>query len=505
VSKPKLNTSISTIILSAILLAGSLTQFAKGQESDGKVHLTINSFPHSQVYLETSRGPSYLGLSGTKLLVEPPALLDAKGKFSQFGQGTLLLKKEGHEDLRVNVIAQDWTRSTLPKDGHYKLVALTTTTAALDYFQEYRWTSTALLLAIAAGTAWGVKSRSELRSRRLENSQLTAQLKVTGDPLIGKSLGEYLVVDQLGSGGMATVYKVKNADAFFAAKVIYMKSAGDENLQRFRREFKLMSSLNHPGLVRGFDYGEAEGVAYCVMELANGQGLDKHIVPEGLPWHQIWRWAKPIMEALTYAHDKGLVHRDLKPSNIMLTESGPKILDFGLARHSSVAALTATGNAFGTPSYIAPEQISAKGAEVEPRTDQYSLGIMLFEMLTGAPPFCSPEIQDIITMHITKAPPKVSSLRGDIPVGLDEIIAKMLAKLPAMRYESLRDVISACEALDLYAPPVSSQPNPQPQPGSPIAQSEATIAVVRKEATQTPKKADEPTMVVARKPPQPPV
>jgi serine/threonine protein kinase len=482
-------------LVSLMLLSNCL--FA--QEQDGKVRLTINSFPHSQVYLETSRGPSYLGLSGAQLLIEPPALRDAKGNFSQFGQGTLLLKKEGHEDLRVNVVAQDWGKNTLPKDGNFKLVPLSSTVAALDYFQEYRWTSTALLLASLGGVAYALKSRSELRRRRLENSQLTAQLKVTGDPLIGKNLGDYLVVDQLGSGGMATVYKVKNAEAYFAAKVIYMKSAGDENLQRFRREFKLMSSLNHPGIVRGFDYGEAEGVAYCVMELVDGQGLDKLVVPQGLPWAQIWGWIKPILEALSYAHDKGLVHRDLKPSNIMLTESGPKILDFGLARHSSVAALTATGNAFGTPSYIAPEQISAKGAEVEPRTDQYSLGIMIFEMLTGTPPFCSSEIQDIITMHITKAPPKVSSIRGDIPVGLDEIVAKMLAKLPSLRYDSLREVTIACQALDLYAPPVSHS-KPSEQSSKPIEQSskpsdqDSTIALT--------KKADDPTIMVARKPTQ---
>jgi serine/threonine-protein kinase len=248
---------------------------------------------------------------------------------------------------------------------------------------------------------------------------------------------------------MGSVYRVSDANGGeWAAKVLYFDDPVAQELQRFRREFRVLQQLSHPALLRAFDYGEEAGMAYCICEFVQGRTLNHYLRPQGQPWSTIWPWVEGILEGLSCAHQAGVVHRDLKPSNIMISESGVKILDFGLARQAQITAVTLTGQAFGTPTYMAPEQISASGTEVDVRSDLYSLGIILFELVSGRPPFQADDVQDIITQHLTLAPPPLSSRATDVPEGLDAVVSTLLAKKPANRYASAQRVLEVLRGLN---------------------------------------------------------
>jgi serine/threonine protein kinase len=293
------------------------------------------------------------------------------------------------------------------------------------------------------------------RQWRSGMKRLSAGLKTTGDPLIGKQLGAYQVESRLGQGGMAAVYKVRHADGgFYAAKVVYFQHAESLELLRFRREFRVLLQLQHPALLRAFDYGEEAQMAYCVSELLEGETLDHYVQPGGSSWASIWPWVRSILEGLRCAHQAGIVHRDLKPANIMVCASGVKILDFGLARQAQLTAVTLTGQAFGTPTYMAPEQVSASGTEVDLRSDLYSLGVILYELLSGSPPFVSEDVQEMIRMHITQPIPPLSSRVGGLPSGLAGIVQTLLAKKPVNRYASAERVLELLSEISVEpAPP----------------------------------------------------
>lgn len=437
------------------------------------VELTVAAFPSCEVYLETPQGRSRLARSGQPTRVSPPVLRDANGVPAQYAPGTLVLLAADHGELRVPVAASDWTAGRLPAQGFYRLPAATPLVALLDIARAYPLALGAgglmLVLALAAGMRW--RSLAGSRARQLQ--QLSSQLHTTGDPLIGKQLGNYQVVARLGQGGMGSVYRVRADGGDYAAKVLYFSPQDGQELERFRREFKVLSQLRHFALPRAYDYAEAEGMAYCVMELVEGKTLNHYIRPGGLPWDSIWPWVQDILLGLECAHEQGIVHRDLKPANLMVTSGRVKILDFGLARQTDLTAVTLTGQGFGTPTYMAPEQVSASGTEVDPRSDLYSLGIILFELLTGQPPFRGDEVQEVVAQHMTRVPPRVSSLVSGVPSAVDEAIAVMLAKKPANRYPNVarvREVLTA-------APPA---PTAHPE-ASPAASSggEDTVQVRR--------------------------
>ena len=267
-------------------------------------------------------------------------------------------------------------------------------------------------------------------------------------------LGEYQLLEQLGSGGMGTVYKALHTklDRHVAIKVLPKGRLQDEQaIARFEREMKAIGSLAHPNVVRATDAREIAGTRFLVMELLDGLDLDQVVRRCGpLRVADACEVVRQASLGLQCAHEHNLVHRDIKPSNLMLTSSGQvKILDLGLARtefaHAPGEELTATGQALGTIDYMAPEQVAEKAA-VDVRADIYSLGCTLYKLLTGNAPFSGRGCETVfekMQAHLKKPPPQIRSVRRDVPPDLAAIIYRMLAKSPEERYAKPGQVADA--------------------------------------------------------------
>lgn len=268
--------------------------------------------------------------------------------------------------------------------------------------------------------------------------------------MIEEILGNrYRIIRDLGSGGTAWVYLAEdtNDGRLVAVKVLYPQYSLDmAYLQRFVREAKVASSLTNPHIVRVLDYGATRDIHYLVMEHIGGQNLKDILASRGpLPWREALHIARQVALALDHASQYGIVHRDIKPHNLMIAENGDvKVLDFGIARALSMPTMTQSGFV-GSPYYIAPEQ--AKGEPVDVRSDIYSLGIVLFEMLTGRVPFDADNPWAVISQHITDPPPSLRERNEDIPVGLEQLIETALAKRREERFQSPQEVIEVIDAL----------------------------------------------------------
>lgn len=433
-----------------------LLQSALAQVEEPVVTITVQTYPPCQVFLEGPLGRKFLGGSNAKLRFTPPCLTSKNGDLLQYSPGTLVLQAPDHEELRVNVPAQDWRNTTFPQHGTYVLVPAGLTVRLRDFVEVYPAACVGLAVGATLGLGLLGFAVRQYWGRRTENILLHQRLNSHGDPLLGRQLGSYSVQERLGQGGMGTVYRVQDhSGGLYAMKVIYVDTYANEELRRFRREFKVMQSLNHQNLVRAFDFSEERGQAYIVMEIVEGTCLTDLIPADGMSWREAWPLIRQMIEGLICAHSKGIVHRDFKPSNIMVSTAGHlKILDFGLSRQQDRTAVTLSGYALGTPSYMAPEQVSSSSKEVKPSSDQYSLGIVIFEMLTGRLPFNSEDPTSLISMHAVKTAPLLSAYRQDIQPELVAAVARMLEKAPTQRFASLEDVLSVLEAVDPYAPTV---------------------------------------------------
>lgn len=290
------------------------------------------------------------------------------------------------------------------------------------------------------------------------------------DLLVGKRLGQYEILDKLGSGGMATVYRAKqiSVNRDVAVKVIRPDLASTEGfLERFEREAKVIAALSHPYILKVFDYGQDSGYTYIVIELQSGGSLAGLIREYGsLPLDRTLRFASQISQALDYAHGQGVIHRDLKPENVLLDKSQNAFLtDFGIAKlvNSSSTALTQTGMVMGTPSYMAPELW--QGLAADARTDVYAFGIMLFNMLTGKMPFRADTPFHLMHLHVSELPPAVSGEIGGIPTAVDGVIGRALAKVREDRYNSAGEMMSALELAARGG--VTSVPAAKPAAGVP--------------------------------------
>jgi len=254
--------------------------------------------------------------------------------------------------------------------------------------------------------------------------------------------GRYRIVRKLGTGGMANVYLAEDEvlGRRVAIKILDDRHAGDDQfIERFRREAKNAASLSHPNIVSIYDRGEAEGTYYIAMEYLDGRSLKELIVARGpAPVHLAVDYARQILAAVRFAHRHGIVHRDIKPHNVLVDGEGRlKVTDFGIAR-AGVSQMTEAGSIIGTAQYLSPEQ--ARGAPVDQTSDLYSLGVVLYELLTGAVPFSGDTPVEIAMKHLSSVPEPPSSKRAEIPRDLDLVVLRALAKDPSERYHSAEEM-----------------------------------------------------------------
>ncbi|HEX3807620.1 MAG TPA: serine/threonine-protein kinase [Gaiellaceae bacterium] len=264
--------------------------------------------------------------------------------------------------------------------------------------------------------------------------------------------GRYRLIEPLGRGAMSAVWLAQDEE--LGRQVAVKTLAPSADRQRFEREARAAASLSHPNICSLYDYGEADGKPFMVLEyLQNGSLEDRLRAGKPLPDAETTRIATQVAAGLAHAHERGLVHRDLKPANILFdSEDRAKIADFGIARMGGTGTLTEAGTVLGTASYISPEQ--AAGQPAGPASDVYSFGVILFRMLTGRLPFVSTNAMELVRMHRDDPPPSVHDFRRDAPARLEAIVAASLAKDPADRpadgralYAELRDDETAATML----------------------------------------------------------
>ncbi len=260
----------------------------------------------------------------------------------------------------------------------------------------------------------------------------------------------YELEELVGSGGMSSVFKARDRllDRNVALKILHEHHLEDaEYVERFRREARAVAQLSHPNIVTVIDRGEADGRQFIVFEYVDGENLKELLDREGpLPVAEALELASGIARALSFAHEHGLVHRDVKPQNVLLNGDGrPKVTDFGIARSLDVQkGVTQTGTVLGTSNYIAPEQ--ASGERVDAQTDVYSLGVVLFELLTGQVPFEGENFVAVAMQHINEPAPSVRERRGDVPPRVEAAVDRALAKDPRDRYPSMAAFAAELEA-----------------------------------------------------------
>ena len=283
----------------------------------------------------------------------------------------------------------------------------------------------------------------------------------------GMQVGPYQILERLGQGGMATVYKAYHPalDRYVALKVLHPAFMEDPNfLERFRREARVVARLDHPNIVPIYDFSEHEGQPYLVMKFIEGETLKARLQRGRLSMEEIMVVAEAVGAALSYAHRQGVLHRDVKPSNVMLAADGRIYLtDFGLARIAQAGESSLSSDRLlGTPQYISPEQALGKG-DLDERTDVYSFGVMLFELFLARVPYSADTPYAIIHDHIYTPLPRPRDLDPNISPALERVLLKALAKSPEDRFasvealmEALRQAVRGEDAL--AGEPLPSQP-----------------------------------------------
>ncbi len=324
----------------------------------------------------------------------------------------------------------------------------------------------------------------------------------SSDPLIGKVLdGRYTLLELIGSGGMGRVYKAMQLQLGRVVALKLLKPARGVHMdpgfqRRFFLEASLTARLHHPNTIVVHDFGKAEdGTYYIAMEWVQGDTLKKLLAERGpLPWERALNIGQQVCRSVREAHRLGLVHRDLKPANVMVAQEETyrdlvKVLDFGLVksfaaesdRRVTYTELTEAGAMLGSPKYMAPEQAMQ---EADPRSDIYSVGVMLYEMLSGAVPFDGQEAVQIITRHIHEKPQPLSSRAPQVPAGVSALVMRCLEKDPAARFQSMDELLEAMRHVTasggLSAPPRPTEDGPSGD----TSRTEPALAVERRHRTE---------------------
>jgi eukaryotic-like serine/threonine-protein kinase len=268
--------------------------------------------------------------------------------------------------------------------------------------------------------------------------------------VVGEVVADRYELEELvGTGGMSSVFKARDRllERDVALKILHEHYVTDADyVERFRREARAVAQLAHPNIVTVIDRGEQGGRQFIVFEYIDGENLKQVVNRQGaLPVREAVDLALQVARALGYAHDRGIVHRDVKPQNVILNEDGrAKVTDFGIARSLDVDGVTQTGTVLGTSDYIAPEQ--AQGQPVDEKTDVYSLGVVLYELLTGELPFRGEGFVAVAMQHVNEPPPNVLERRGDVPPRLALAVERAMAKRPEDRHASMDDLVADLEA-----------------------------------------------------------
>jgi serine/threonine protein kinase len=295
---------------------------------------------------------------------------------------------------------------------------------------------------------------------------------MTAEFTVGQSVGDYEVLSILGLGGMGKVYKVRNviSDRAEAMKVLLPDLNSHQSLaDRFLREIRLLASLNHPNIAALRTALTYENQLVMIMEFVEGETLANRIARAPISTAEAVNYSEQILSALSYAHKHSIIHRDIKPANMMLTPQGAvKLMDFGIARSGTDGSLTSTGTTLGSLNYMPPEQVRGEAADA--RSDLYSFGISLYELLTGKLPFQGDSQYSLMTAQLNQQPASPISLRADVPPALNEIILMAMAKEPSDRFQSADAFANALKSV-----PVSALPSqgttfaPTPRPSTPVS------------------------------------
>ena len=406
----------------------------------------IATTPESvEVFLDVSgrnRYEKFLGMSNESVLLDLREMQGASGF-------TLVLRRDGYFDKRER-LGMDYfdSHDRYPEDGRIRLTPKNWSVPLLDFLDaEWPWIFLACsLLGLLGMAGWRKRVREVERLRKLS---ALAENAPEDDPLIQTVLGEWRLLSVLGKGGSATVYLAIPDQTLDRSERVAIKvfneemRSSEEFLARFSREAKLYQSLCHPGIVQLLDWGQSGKLFYLVLEHSEGESLQGVRVEDE---QRALGILKQLAGGLGYAHGKGIVHRDVKPGNVLVTPDGKALLlDFGLAREI-LSSFTKTGQAMGTPLYMAPEQIS--GGVVDHRCDQYGLGALAYEMFTGAKTFHTEENEaaPVLFQQIHHDPPPFKEHGVQVSTETEALVFKLMARSPDRRFANMNEVQRALQA-----------------------------------------------------------
>lgn len=423
------------------LFALSTMCFAQNpEETVHKVHFQTS--PTSvEVYLDTSGSQSYekfLGLSSKPILLDLAAFQGSSGF-------TVVFRREGYFDKRERISTGYFNnRSLYPEMGSVSLAPKHWSIPIRDFAEAHQWgLGAGMLVFVGLGVGWGL--------RRRERPE--AQISNPGsDPWLGRIIGDYRLQTFIGEGGSSRVYlglSKDNPEVQVAVKILRTDvNHSEEVARRFHREASLYRGLQHGHIVSLVDWGELDGHHYLITDYIPGESLAHLVYREGpLAPELALEYLQQVAEALSFAHQAGVIHRDVKPENLQLSQSGKvKLMDFGLARNAA-SSFTQSGQALGTPAYMAPEQIRA--VDVDHRCDQYGLGAVGYFLLSGDRPFKDEGdgTAPILFQQLNHDPKPLRSVYPRVPERLSALVTRLMQRNPDQRFEDMQSVLKEMKAI----------------------------------------------------------